>query len=88
VARKTLSFDTSAEIERLQIERWWQMSPDSKAALVSGLTQATSELALAGLKQRYPDASPRELFLRMAMLTLGPELARKAYPDIVALDLR
>ena len=88
MAGKTLSLDTSAEIERLQIERWRQMSPESKAALVSGLTQATSELALAGLKQRYPDASPRELFLRLAMLTLGPELARKAYPDIVALDLR
>ena len=59
-----------------------------ESRVVSGLTQATSELALAGLKQRYPDASPRELFLRLAMLTLGAELARKAYPDIVALDLR
>ena len=88
VAATTLSLDTSAEIERLQIERWRQMSPESKAALVSGLTQAASELALAGLKQRYPDASPRELFLRMAILTLGPDLAGKAYPEIVALDLR
>jgi hypothetical protein len=87
VARKTLSFDTSPEIERLQIERWRQMSPDSKA-LVSGLTRTTSEFALAGLRQRYPEASSRELFLRLAMLTLGPDLARRAYPEIVALDLR
>jgi hypothetical protein len=85
---QTLSLDTSAEIERLQIERWRQMSPDAKAALVSGLTQATFERALAGLRQRYPDASARELFLRLAMLTLGLDLARLLYPDIVALDLR
>jgi hypothetical protein len=88
VARKALSFDTSPEIERLQIERWRQMSPDSKAALVSGLTRTTSEFALAGLRQRYPEASSRELFLRLAMLTLGSDLARRAYPEIVALDLR
>jgi hypothetical protein len=88
VAAKTLSLDTSAEIERLQIERWRQMSPESKAALVSGLTQAGYDLALAGLQQRYPRASSRELFLRLALLTLGPDLARQAYPEIADRDLR
>jgi hypothetical protein len=80
--------DTTAEVERLQIERWRQMSPASKAALVSGLTQATYELAFAGLRQRHPQASAHELFLRLALLTLGPDLARRAYPEIVARDLR
>jgi hypothetical protein len=36
----SLSLDTSPEIERRQIERWRQMSPAQKAAIVSGLTQA------------------------------------------------
>ena len=85
---KTLSLDTSSEIERLQIERWQQMSPAEKAAIVSGLTHATCELAMAGVRQRNPAASSRELFLRLAILRLGPDLARKAYPEIVTLDLR
>jgi hypothetical protein len=52
---------------------------------VSGLTNAVYELARAGIRQRYPDASPREQFLRLARITLGPELARNAYPDAARL---
>ena len=83
-----LSLDTSPEIERMQIERWRQMSAAEKAAIVSGLTQAVYDLALAGVRLRHPDASPREQFLRLALLTLGPELARRAYPEIASTDLR
>jgi hypothetical protein len=83
-----LSLDTSPEIERLQIDRWRQMSPAEKAAIVSGLTGAVYDLARAGIRQRHPDASPHEQFLRLALLTLGEELARQAYPEIAATDLR
>jgi hypothetical protein len=48
---------------------------------VSGLTNATFVLARAGLRQRYPGASEGELFLRLAILTLGADLAQRAYPD-------
>jgi hypothetical protein len=81
-----LSADTSLEIEQLQIERWRQMSPVEKAAIVSALTNTVFTLARAGVRHRYPDASPREQFLRLAMVTLGPDLARKAYPDITSID--
>ena len=81
-----LTLDTSAEVERVQIERWRQMSPAEKLAIVSGLTQAAYQLALAGVRLRYPDASPREQFLRLALITLGPALARRAYPEISALE--
>jgi hypothetical protein len=83
-----LSADTSPEIELEQIDRWRQMTPVQKAALVSGLTRAVYEVALAGIRARYPEASPREQTLRLAMLTLGADLARKAYPEIDRLDLR
>jgi hypothetical protein len=86
VLPKPLSADTSPEIERRQIERWRQMSAAEKGALVTGLTQAVYDLARAGVRHRYPDASPREAFLRLAIVTLGADLARKAYPDIAALD--
>ena len=81
-----LSPDTPLEIERLQIERWRQMSSAEKGALITGLTQAAWELARAGVRHRYPDASPREQFLRLAIVTLGRELAEKAYPEITRLD--
>jgi hypothetical protein len=86
VLPKPLSADTSPDIERRQIERWRQMSAAEKGALVTGLTQAVYDLARAGVRYRYPDASPREVFLRLAIVTLGADLARKAYPDIAALD--
>lgn len=33
-----------------------------------------------------PNATRREQFLRLAIVTLGVDLARKVYPDVVALD--
>ena len=82
-----LNLDTAPEIERLQIEGWRQMSAAEKAAIVSGLTQAVFDLALAGVRLRHPGAPAREQFLRLALITLGPDLARRVYPEIVASDL-
>jgi hypothetical protein len=62
------------------------MSPAEKAALVSGLTAAVYDLAMAGVRRRHPQASPREQFLRLAIVTLGLDLARRAYPEIGDLD--
>jgi hypothetical protein len=61
------------------------MSPAEKAAIVTGLTQAAYELAHAGVRHRYPSASPHEQFLRLALEVLGPDLACRAYPEAVAL---
>jgi hypothetical protein len=84
-AWRPLAEDTPAEVEQRQIEAWRRMSTAEKAALVSGLTHATLVMARAGLRQRYPGASDRELFLRMAVLTLGRELAERAYSDVRSL---
>ena len=82
-----LSLDTSPEIEHLQIVGWRRMTPGQKAAVVSGLTQAVHDLALAGVRLRHPQASEREQFLRLALITLGSDLARRAYPDISSTHL-
>jgi hypothetical protein len=82
-----VSLDTASEIELMQIERWRRMPLADKAAIVSGVTDAVYSLALAGVRYRYPKASPREHFLRLAITTLGLDLARRAYPDINALAL-
>ena len=76
-----LSRDTSADVERLQIDAWRRMSSLDKAQIVSQATSDALTLALVGIRQRYPDASERESFIRLAALQLGPTLVRMAYPD-------
>jgi hypothetical protein len=83
-----LSLDTSPDIEDRQVESWRRMSAADKAATVTGLTQAACAMTWAGARYRHPGASPRELFLRVALIVLGPELACLAYPDAAGLISR
>jgi hypothetical protein len=76
-----LTRDTPLDIEHRQVEAWRRMTPAEKAALVTGLTQAAYSMTWAGVRSRHPTASPREHFLRVAIITLGPDLACAAYPD-------
>ena len=82
-----LALDTPPDVERRQIESWRAMSPREKADIVSAMTIATYELALAGIRHRYPESTAQERFLRLALITLGPDLARHAYPEIDRLGL-
>jgi hypothetical protein len=44
---------------------------------------------LAGIRHRYPHASERECFLRLAAIRLGVETTRRIYPEAAELtDLR
>lgn len=63
------------------------MTAAQKAETVASLSRSVRDLALAGIRQRYPGVTPREQFLRLAILTLGLDLARRAYPEIVLSDL-
>jgi len=50
-----------------------------KLQLADQLHQSLRMLALAGLRARYPEASPEELKRRLADLLLGTSLAEQAY---------
>ena len=76
-----LSRDTNADVERLQIEAWRRMSPLEKTGVMSQASSDALTLALSGIRQRYPGASERECFVRLAALQLGPTLVREVYPD-------
>ncbi len=78
--------DTSSRVERLRIESWRRMSPLEKLSLVSALNSATRELCQAGIRMRHPDETDHEVRLRMALITLGRDLAVKAYPEAASLD--
>jgi len=71
--------DTPPEIERILFERLRDMPAWRKLDMVAQLNQAGRDLALIGLRQRYPHASPQEIRRRLADLLLGPELAARAY---------
>ena len=76
-----LSRDTSADVERLQVEAWRRMSPLQKAGIINQATRDALTLALSGIRLRHPGASERECFIRLAALRLGPTLVRQVYPD-------
>ena len=79
--KAVLSRDTAPEAECLQVEIWRRMSPLQKAQLTSAVTRRARDLALAGIRSRHPDASSRELEIRLAQMTLGADLARRVYSD-------
>ena len=76
-----LSRDTSRQAEDMQVDLWRGMSPLSKVQAVSALTRSVLQLALAGIRQRIPGATDSECKIRLARLTLGPELAGRVYPE-------
>ena len=84
--RQPLAADTDAEVEERQFEAWRTMTPAQKVTLVLQMSATVRQLAAAGVVQRYPRASAREQFLRLAQVTLGDDLARKAYPELQTLD--
>jgi hypothetical protein len=71
--------DTSPEIERLQLELMRDAPVWRKLELVGQMFESMKVLALAGLRQRHPQAEEAELRRRLADLLLGPELAQRAY---------
>jgi hypothetical protein len=76
--------DTHPEIARQQIEQLRQMPAWRKLALASDMTETIKSLALAGLRQRYPDEPPAHHHRRLADLLLGPDLALRAYGPLPA----
>jgi hypothetical protein len=71
--------DTDPKTEAVLINLLRQASPARKLIMVGELNTTVRILALAGLRQRFPDASSAELQRRLADLLLGADLARQAY---------
>ncbi len=76
---RTLAMDTSVEAEAVLVELWRSASPARKIQLVLDANQTARALAMAGLRERFPDESPARLRRRLADLWLGTDLAAKAY---------
>lgn len=82
MAVSALSPDTHPKMEALQIQLWRQSSSTCKMQMLAQLNQSARLLALAGLRDQYPQGGESELRRRLAGLLLSEELARKAYGEI------
>ena len=71
--------DTRPEAEAVLIGLLRQAPPWRKMEMVGELNATARSLALAGLRQRHPDAGEAELRRRLAALLLGGELAERVY---------
>ena len=66
-------------MEALQVQLLRGVPSWRKMEMLAGLNAYARELALSGLRQRYPQAEEAELHRRLADSLLGPELARKVF---------
>jgi len=71
------SDDTSYAAERAQFEHWASMDDAAKARAARKLLARAAALQERGLRQVYPHADAREIFLRAAALRLGSECVRR-----------
>jgi hypothetical protein len=71
--------DTHPKMEALQIQFIRRMPAWKKISMVDGLNETVKTLAITGIKQRNPNATPEQIHRMLAELMLGAELARKVY---------
>jgi hypothetical protein len=77
--RMPIVSDTHPDMERLQLDLMRQAPAWRKAQMLGEMYAAMKQLALSGLRSRYPDADERELQRRLADLLLPAALAERAY---------
>lgn len=73
------SADTDPQIHAILVERLRRMSPSDKGQMVAKLNRACESLAVAGIHERYPNAEPEEVRMRVGVLRVGPELMLQAF---------
>ncbi len=76
---KTLSPDTSPEAEKVLIELLRKAPAWKKLEMVSQITTTCRELALSGLRRRYPKSNDEELKKRLAALVLPRQIVIRVY---------
>jgi hypothetical protein len=71
--------DTHPKMEAMQIEFIRRMPAWKKFAMVDSLNETVKTMAISGIRERHPDATPQQIRRMLAELMLGADLARKVY---------
>ena len=73
--------DTSPEAWKVYLDLQRKLTPSEKLQQAFEWSEVVRRFAEAGMRQRYPHASDREIFLRLARINLGRELFHKVYGE-------
>ena len=71
--------DTDRKVEAIQIEIIRRLPAWKKIAMVDSLNETVKTLAISGLRERHPDATPQQIRRLLADMILGVDLAQKVY---------
>lgn len=71
--------DTTPQTQKVLNDIYGQMVPVAKAERIFSAYRMGRELALAGLKLRYPKATKRQLWYLWARQHLGDDLFKNVY---------
>ena len=71
--------DTSPAVQELIWQRLAAMSPEERYERFSKLYRFTRRMAIAGIRERYPNAPESEIRLRFAVQTMGREITMKFF---------
>ena len=71
--------ETDPVIAAMVLDRLRNMTPGERADMVRAMNESCETLALAGIRQRHPDADPEEIRMRLGVLRIGPQLMRDAF---------
>jgi len=85
-ANLVLPNDTHPAMEAFVLEGYRRMTVAEKMERVVAMSRAVQELGLANVRRMHPDASERELSLRLASRRLDAETMRRAFgwdPDVM-----
>jgi hypothetical protein len=74
--------DTSAPAIARYHELLRALAPCERLAQAMALTRTVRELALAGIKQRYPGASAEETRVRLAVRLYGRDVAKRLFGSV------
>jgi hypothetical protein len=77
-----LSSDTDPKMEALQVRLLRSAPAWCKLEMLTQLNSSKPLLALSGLRQRHPVATPERIQRMSVGLLLGEELARKVYGEL------
>ncbi len=78
----TTMLDTSPAMQRRYDELLRARLPHQRLATALALTRAAQGMTRAGIRLRFPNASPCELEARYAAQVYGVAVARRLFPDV------
>jgi hypothetical protein len=79
---ETIPADTTLEAFHVQVTILRRLDPARRLELACQLSDYLREVSAAGVRQRHPEYSEKQVRLAVARLTLGEKLFREVYPGV------